>query len=340
MSSAALAVLALSCTSGAPTGGDPNAEYVWPAPPDKARIRLVEILSGRDVETTSGLRRALLTSQAPGPFDWLQKPFAVEIDDQGRILVTDPAVPALFRFDRKNRKLDVFGTRGRTLLKLPLGLGLSRDGKILVADAALKQVIVLDGEGSFAGSYGGPGDLENPTDVAVSADGRTVFVADSKAHRIAVFDVATGKLERTFGRRGKGDGEFNFPTALAIGPEGDLYVVDQASARVQIFAQSGEYLDGFGGRGIAYGAFVRPKDVAVDEAGIVYVPDAAFNNLQLFDDELRLLMFVGEGGSGPGQFQQAAAVAVRGDEIVVVDQLNRRVQVFRYLVPRTAGPST
>lgn len=337
--SAALAVLGLSCSSGSPTAADPYASYVWPAPPDKPRIGLVTILHGRDVETSSGLKRALLASQSSGPYDWLQKPFAVELDEKGRILVTDPAVPALFRFDRQGRRLDVFGTRGRARLKLPLGLGLTRDGKILVADAALKQVVVLDAEGNFAGTYGGPGELENPTDVAVSSDGKKVFVADSKAHRIAVFDAATGKLERTFGRRGQGDGEFNFPTALVFGPEGDLYVVDQASARVQIFAPSGEYLDGFGGRGVAYGAFVRPKDVAVDEAGIVYVPDAAFNNVQLFDPDLRLLMFFGAGGVGPGEFQQAAAVAVRGDEIVVVDQLNRRIQVFRYLVPKGAGPS-
>ncbi|HEX9187860.1 MAG TPA: hypothetical protein VGB87_12340, partial [Vicinamibacteria bacterium] len=83
-------------------------------------------------------------------------------------------------------------------------------------------------------------------------------------------------------------------------------------------------------------SFVRPKDVAVDEAGFLYVTDAAFGNVQIFDADLQLLTFVGAGGESPGQFQIASGVAVRGDRFAIVDQLGRRVQVFRYLVPKTA----
>ncbi len=76
---------------------------------------------------------------------------------------------------------------------------------------------------------------------------------------------------------------------------------------------------------------MRPKDVAVDEEGFMYVTDAAFNNLQLFDSDFTLLTFVGDGGRQPGQFQIASGVAARAGEFAVVDQLNRRVQLFRFL---------
>ena len=81
---------------------------------------------------------------------------------------------------------------------------------------------------------------------------------------------------------------------------------------------------------------VRPKDVAIDELDLAYVTDAAFNNVQVFDPDYGLLTFVGSGGGEPGQFRIASGVAVHGDRFAVVDQLNRRVQVFRFIVPKDA----
>ena len=159
-------------------------------------------------------------------------------------------------------------------------------------------------------------------------------MADSKAHQILIFDAATAKVLASFGRRGEGEGEFSFPTSLAFDPEGNLLVVDQINSRVQLLTPDGEYLDHVGGLGVTFGNFVRPKDVAVDEVGFIYVTDNAFNNFQLFDADFTLLTFVGEGGQGPGRFHGASGIAVRGDEIAVVDQLGRRVQVFRFLVPK------
>ncbi|MCP4249238.1 MAG: 6-bladed beta-propeller, partial [bacterium] len=115
---------------------------------------------------------------------------------------------------------------------------------------------------------------------------------------------------------------------------GNLFVVDQLNSRVQIFTPDGEFYDQFGSLGTNFGNFVRPKDVAVDPFGFIYVSDGGLNNLQLFDLDLQLLTFVGSGGTGPGQFMIASGIAVHGDEFAVVDQLNRRVQVFRFLAER------
>jgi hypothetical protein len=76
--------------------------------------------------------------------------------------------------------------------------------------------------------------------------------------------------------------------------------------------------------------------VAVDEVGFIYVTDFAFNNFQLFDVDFTLLTFVGEGGIGPGRFQGISGIDVQGDRIAVVDQLGHRLQIFRFLAPKTA----
>jgi glucose/arabinose dehydrogenase len=313
---------------------DPYAEYVWPPPPDEPRIKLELIITGRaDVEAPSGLKRTLLGASPQSGYDRLRKPFGVAFDSEGRILVTDSGTGALIRFDRKEGRMDVFGTTGAMPLKLPMGLDVGANGTIHVADAQLGRVISYDPDGKLLAAYGRDEDLQNPTDVVESPDGKRLFVADSKAHRIVVFESGKAASVSRFGERGEDEGQFSFPTSLAFGPEGNLFVVDQMNSRVQVFSPDGDFIDTFGSLGVGFANFVRPKDVAVDETGIIYVTDNAFNNVQLFDIDFTLLTFVGEAGLEPGRFQGASGVAARGREFAVVDQLGRRVQVFRFLIP-------
>lgn len=313
-------------------------KYVWPPPPDKARIQLQDVIWGRKdvLAKTGGLERALLGNAPQNPLDWFSKPYGVAFDPQGRLLVTDSILGALFRFDRVSRVADVFGKRGTIGLKTPLGLCVGPDGTAYVADAGLKQVVAYDSTGDLKAVYGRPGELENPVDAELSPDGKRLFVADSKAHKIVIFAVDTAKLLSSFGERGSEGGQFSFPTSLAFTADGNLLVVDQMNARIQALTEGGDPVDQLGGRGVGFGNFVRPKDVAVDEMGFIYATDAAFSNVQIFDADFSLLTFVGQGGTEPGRFQIAAGVAVRKDRFAVVDQLNKRVQVFRFLGPKDA----
>jgi len=314
---------------------DPFAEFVWPPPPDEPRIKLEAVVRGRaDVEAKSGFKRKLMSMSPAAEYENLVKPFGAAIDPEGRVLVTDTGSAAVMRFDFENRRMDVIGTRGSVRLKAPMGIEVGPDGTIYVADTGLAKVAAFDPEGKLRGVYGHEGELVNPTGVALSRDGKTLFVADSRAHKIVVYDIESGDLERSFGGSGGGEGEFAFPTSLAVDTDGNLLVVDQMNARVQVVAADGEYIGQFGALGVGFANFVRPKDVAVDEVGFIYVTDNAFNNVQIFDADFSLLTFFGEGGLGPGRFHGASGIAVQGDKIAVVDQLGKRVQIFRFLVPK------
>ena len=245
---------------GTPHGDDPYAEFVWPPPPDEARIKLEAIYTGRaDVEAKSKWKRRLMGASPQEPTDRLRKPHAVEFDSRGRILVSDWASQALLRFDRQENRYDVVGTRGALPLKQPLGLAVGPDDSIFVADIGLKQVIEFDPEDKLRSVFGRPGELMNPTDVALAPDGKTLYVADSKAHKIMVFDRDTGELQSSFGEQGEAEGQFQFPTSLAINSENQIFVVDQINARVQVFDLDGSFVDTFGAMGYRFRQLRPPQ---------------------------------------------------------------------------------
>jgi len=69
-------------------------------------------------------------------------------------------------------------------------------------------------------------------DVDFAADGR-IIVADWWNNRVCIF-AADGVMTSSWGSKGTSDGQFHYPTALAVSG-GKLYVLDGGSARVQVF---------------------------------------------------------------------------------------------------------
>jgi DNA-binding beta-propeller fold protein YncE len=197
--------------------------------------------------------------------------------------------------------------------------------------------MVYDRDGKFLRKIGGEKMFDRISSVTVDPGGERVYAVDiggvnSENHRVRVFDGATGNHLFDIGKRGKGPGEFNLPRDLAIGRDGQLYVVDGGNFRVQVFDPAGRYLHAFGSIGKQLGNFARPKEVATDRDGNVYVVDTAFGNFQLFSPEGDLLMFIGERSEqdGPARYMLPSGVYVDEDgRVYMVDQWFRKVDIFR-----------
>ena len=74
-------------------------------------------------------------------------------------------------------------------------------------------------------------------------------MADELNHRIQQFNVQTGNLVKSFGKRGTRDGEFMKPVSVCVDDEGRVIVVDCCNHRVQVLSQDGEPLFKFGDSG-------------------------------------------------------------------------------------------
>ena len=261
----------------------------------------------------------------------LQRPQMGTVDRAGRVLVTDVSRNAVFVFDEAAGKLHVWNRAAPGLpFAAPIGIVQGAGEEILVADAELGRVFRLGPDGSPRGEFG-RGQLQRPTGIARDAAAGRIFVADTHGHDIKVFDDA-GNLLDTWGRRGEGPGELNFPIHLAMS-EGTLLVSDAMNARVQGFDRAGKPVLRVGQRGLYVGNLVRPKGVAADDEGNIYVVESMHDTLVIFDRKGQLLMSIGSTEQdASGRFYLPAGVWVDSrNRVFVADMFNGRVAVFQFL---------
>lgn len=275
---------------------------------------------------------ALITGldEAPEQPVVLQRPQSGMVDAAGRVLVTDVSRNAVFVFDEVGGRLDLWERASKSeRFAAPIAIASGRDGEFLVSDAELGRIFRLAPDGSPRGEFGA-GVLQRPAGVARDAKTGRVFVADTHAHDIKVFDD-NGQLLQTWGTRGEREGELNFPTHLTI-VNGTLVVVDTMNARVQGFDREGRATLSFGHRGRYVGNLVRPKGVAADDEGNFYVVESMYDTLLVYDREGRLLMPLGGTGTDAGRFYLPAGVWVDArNRVFVADMFNGRVAVFQFL---------
>ena len=77
-------------------------------------------------------------------------------------------------------------------------------------------------------------ELNCPTNIAIDTSDNMVYVSENSNNRVSVF-TSEGQFVKSFGRWGKGPGEFNHPHGLAVDTNGVVYACDHGNSRVQVF---------------------------------------------------------------------------------------------------------
>ena len=317
------------CATPEPPRASSAAQLVWPPPPDAPRIAYVQSISGPadvGIKLSRGTRLVRWIFGSNRGAQSLVKPFGVGLDENDDLCITDTGANAVCFYDRTKKTWQSWEQIGGVRFASPVSVA-KRGNRIFVADSGLASVVVFSTDGKLLFTI--TNDLPRPAGLAIS--GERLFVVDSVRHAVVIFDL-NGRMLSTFGMRGAGRGEFNYPTHIAIDGQGDIFVTDSMNSRIQIFDAAGKFKAMLGSAGDAPGHFGRPKGVAVDSFSHIYVVDGLYDMAQVFDSNGRLLLNFGGSGSQPGEFWLANGIAIgRANEIYVADAYNRRVQVFRYV---------
>jgi hypothetical protein len=312
-----------------------QTHIVWPTPPAKARIAYVRSFSKpADLGIGRGFLQWLSDLFTGRQEFQLIRPMAIAVTADKTIYVADPGAKGVHRFNQKHGKYQFISRAGERVLPSAVGLTPGPDNSVYVADSALAQLFQIRAGADSASSLFPQVKFSQPTGIAYDSVSHRLYVADTAQHHIVVLS-AKGKVIKIFGRRGSGNGEFNFPTYLWLDAHHRLFVTDSLNFRIQIFDQDGHYLGKFGKYGDGTGNLARPKGVALDRDGHIYVMDGLFHALQIFDEQGNLLLPVGQRGTGPGEFYLPTGIFIDTDsQIYIADAHNQRVQVLRYLGER------
>lgn len=324
------------CAAPPPPKAAPQAVF-YPLPPDPPRIQwLATYDSARSVTAPRpGLADFVLGEDKGG--DALTRPYGATLFD-GKIYVADSRAPGLAVFDLRAQRYSVVGGTGGGKMQRPINVKIDADGTKYVTDTGRDQVLVYDGSDRFVSAFGAKGEFK-PVDTAVAGD--RLYVVDIAHHQVVVMDKRTGKVSFKFGKSGSEDGSLYHPTNIAIGPGGDVFVVETGNFRVSRFTADGKFLRSFGEAGQSPGRFARPKGIAIDRAGRIYVGDSAFQNVQIFDNDGRILMAFGQPADGAQRLNLPAGVSIDYDNAALFQRLadpNFRIE-YVILVVSQFGPN-
>jgi DNA-binding beta-propeller fold protein YncE len=316
-------------------------QTVWPLPPDEPRIHYVAVYESKeDVGDAKAAKassvREMLLGKDPNPAAKkkrrsLEKPFGVAVDGYGRMLVTDPFVGGVVVIDPQTGRITTLtAVQRQATFRVPIGVTVDADNNFYIGDNGLGRILVFGPDLAYRRTIGAEGEVQTPSGLAIDDARKCLYAVDTRRHAVVAYNLDTGKITGRVGKRGAGNGEFNYPTAVAVGPDGLVYVTDTMNCRVVVLGPDLKYLRSFGSLGTSPGQFRRPKGIAVDAENVVYVVDSDFNNFQLFTSMGQPLMFVGDIGQRPGQMLLPAGIAIDRlrRKIYVCEQVNARVQVF------------
>ena len=248
-------------------------------------------------------------------------------------------------------------------LSNPGGLSLDVSGNLLIADTSNNQIrlVTLSTRTitTFAGTgaFGSTGDgnaavnalLNSPNGVISDHIGGKVYIADT--YNIKIRMVNSAGTISTFAGGGThylGDGGaatdaiFMSPTAVALGPDGSLYIVDSGSNNIRkvtmmsdganiITTVAGSLTGGYGGDGnAATSAMLQgPAGLAIDSYGNLYIADRGNNVVRFVAYDTAIIttfaggpynMYLGDGGS-------ATSAYLLGPKTVTVDSTGTVVYI-------------
>ena len=278
-----------------------------------------------------------VSAQSPLPdyqpvADWMKLPADVVLGPVSAIAADSG--DRLFLFHRGKKPIVVLDRDGKYLrswgddmVKTAHGIRIDPENNVWTTDMGNHLVLKYDPNGKLLMTLGKrdePGDapdrFNRPTDVAFAPNG-DFYVTDGYGNARVLKFNKDGKLLTQWGKKGKGDGEFNLPHSVVVDAKGRVIVGDRENHRIQVFDGDGKFLTKWNESGYPYGLALAGDRL--------FIADAREHWIKVLDLEGKLLGRWGQKGTAPGQFETPHMLCVdsRG-AVYVAEVAGKRVQKF------------
>lgn len=182
------------------------------------------------------------------PENWTyQEATAVGVDSKDNVYVFNRGTHPMVVFDNNGNLLRTWGDG---FFKTPHGITIGPDDEVYCTDVADHTVSKMTTEGELIftiGTSGKPGEamsgqpFNRPTHLAVDPRNGDLFVADGYSNAHVHHFTPEGKLVKSWGESGTGEGQFNIVHNIFIDEDGWVYIADRENHRVQVFDTKGNF---------------------------------------------------------------------------------------------------
>ena len=266
--------------------------------------------------------------------DGIRRPKGVAVNKSGEVIMAEGESSCLLIYSAVGDKIQEIDTQSTAAVELkdPYGIAVDSENNILVVDRGRCQLLKFSRGGNLLAAVGsngnGPGQFSEPYSVCVNNVNEKVYVVDHTAHCVHIFNSDLTFCSK-FGRKAKGNGQFDYPYDIASDSTGCVFVTDTSNWRVQVFTPDGGYLRQF--RREREGVFgFNPGSICIDNDGLVYIGEMTLSvRVCVFTNEGECLKWFGPTcGSGPGRFHTPTGMAVGNGVLYVCDGYNDRLLLF------------
>ena len=170
--------------------------------------------------------------------------------------------------------------------------------------------------------------FDKPYGTATNSKGQIVVV-ELTGSCISVL-TPEGEKIHTFGTKGSGEGQLNYPRGIAVDRDDNIYVVENTNHRIQKFTLTGKFVAAVGSQGSNHLQFSSPIGICFNQRNNnLYVCDQSNHRIQVLSTDLTFVRCFGSKGSGNGQLQTPKyAIFDDANNLYVTDCANHRLQVF------------
>ena len=213
------------------------------------------------------------------------------------------------------------------MLNSPIGVAVTAEDEVVVADNQNHRVQVFDSNGTFLRSFGhkgkNAGEFKNPTGIAIDKD-RKILVSECYNHRVQILSWE-GRHLGSFGGQGSLDSQLSYPFGLSLDSNGHVIVADTGNKLIKVFTPDGRFVMKIGGQG----SFSSPVH-CVQSGECFIVSDRNEHCIKVFSREGHFQYKFGKNGAGDGEFNCPHFLSVtQSKHLLVCDRNNHRIQVFK-----------